>query len=82
MNCSTRFFARSIRGTQRGFLGRGVLELILHSPTQRGLGGFHRRLERHRVDLEEHIAFLDRPVRLDRHFGDLRRSRAETIGMT
>ena len=55
---------------QRGFFVRGIIELILRS-AQRGLGGFHRRLEGHRVDLEEHIAFLNRPVRLNRHLGHL-----------
>ena len=55
---------------QCGLLGRGVIELILPS-FQRGLGGFRCRLEWNRVDLEEHIALLDRPVRLDRHLGHL-----------
>ena len=79
VNCSTRFFARSIRGVSDGFLGYGVIELILHS-AQRGLGGFHRRLEGHRVDLEKHIAFLDRPVWLNRHLGHLPSSRAAQSG--
>ena len=38
VNCSTRFFARSIRGVERGLFRRGVLELILQ-PALGGLGG-------------------------------------------
>ena len=56
--------------SQRRFFGRRVVELILQS-AQRGFGGFHRRLEGHRVDLEKHVAFLDRPVWLNRHLGHL-----------
>src|SRR4029450_723558 len=56
--------------SQRGFLGYSVIKLILQS-LQSSLGGGLRRLEGHRVDLEEHVAFLDRPVGLDRHLGDL-----------
>src|SRR5213083_333466 len=37
--------------SQRGFFVRGIVKLIIRSP-QRGLGGFYRRLEGHRVDLE------------------------------
>ena len=56
--------------SQCRFFGRRVVELILQS-AQRGFGGFHRRLEGHRVDLEKHVAFLDRPVWLNRHLGHL-----------
>src|SRR4029077_11221078 len=56
--------------SQCRFFGRCVLELILQS-AQRGLGGFHRRLEGHRVDLEQHVALLNRPVWLNRHLGHL-----------
>src|SRR5204863_1260991 len=55
---------------QRRFFGRRVFELIFQS-TQGGLGSLHRRLERHRVDLEKHVAFLNRPVWLNRHLGHL-----------
>src|SRR6266513_2067477 len=55
---------------ERRFFGRCAFELIFES-TQGGLGGFHRRLERHRVDLEKDVAFLDRPVWLNRHLGNL-----------
>ena len=92
VNCSTRFFARSIRGVERGFLRRGVLELILQpalvasAVTSFALfcasvaSAAFTELERHRVHLEKHVALLDRPVRLDRHFGDLSRSRAARSG--
>src|SRR4029077_17249847 len=56
--------------SQRGFFVRGIVKLIVRS-AQRGLGGFNRRLEGHRVDLEKHVAFLDRPVWLNRHLGHL-----------
>src|SRR4029077_10443907 len=52
------------------FFGRRVFELILQS-AYRGFGGFHRSLEGYRIDLEKHLAFLDRPVWLDRHLGNL-----------
>src|SRR5205807_1498928 len=52
------------------FFVRGIVKLIFCSP-QRGLGGFYRRLEGHRIDLEKHVAFLDRPVWLNRHLGHL-----------
>src|SRR4029077_20710537 len=56
--------------SQRGFFVRGIVKLIVRS-AQRGLGGFNRRLEGHRVDLEKHVAFLDRSVWLNRHLGNL-----------
>jgi hypothetical protein len=37
--------------SQRGFFVRGIVKLIVRA-AQRGLGGFYRRLERHRIDLE------------------------------
>src|SRR5213594_583920 len=55
---------------QRRFFGSRVFELIFQS-TQGGLGSLHRRLERHRVNLEKHVAFLNRPVWLNRHLGHL-----------
>src|SRR5262249_59314055 len=51
---------------ERGFFVGSVVELILCS-AQRRLGGFFRRLERHRVDFEKHVAFLYRPVWFNRH---------------
>src|SRR4029077_4107344 len=47
--------------SERRFFGCRVFELILQS-AQRGFGGFHRRLEGYRVDLEKHVALLYRPV--------------------
>src|SRR4029077_6208447 len=56
--------------SQRGFFVRGIVKLIVRS-AQRGFGGFHRSLEGYRVDLEKHLPFLDRPVWLNRHLGNL-----------
>src|SRR5205085_10116631 len=53
--------------SQRCFFVRGVVELILCS-LQRRLGGFLCGCERHRVDLEKHLAFFDRPVWFNRNF--------------
>src|SRR6266478_1869353 len=55
---------------QRRFFGCRVFELIFQS-TQGGLGGFYRRLERYWIYLEKHVAFLNRPVWLNRHLGHL-----------
>src|SRR5438067_6956224 len=55
------FFRQVDARSQRSFFVCSVVELILRA-AQGGLGGFFRRLERHRVDLEKQIAFLDGPV--------------------
>ena len=52
------------------FFSLGIVEFILQS-LQRGFRRFLRRLERHRVDLKEDVAFLNRPVWLDRHLRDV-----------
>src|SRR5205823_5888719 len=53
-----------------GFFARGVVKLVFRS-LQCGLGGFHRRFEGHRVDLEKHVAFLNRTIWLNRYLGHL-----------
>src|SRR5262249_15767258 len=56
----------------RSFFVRAICESILRS-LQGRLGGSFRRLERHRVDLEKPLAFLDRPVWFNRNLGYLTR---------
>src|SRR5262249_30743128 len=46
------------------------VKLIIRS-AQRRLGSFFGRIERHRVDLEKHVAFFDGPVWFNRNVGDL-----------
>ena len=56
--------------SQRGFFVRRIVKLVFRS-AQRGLGGFRRSVERHRVDLKKDVAFFDWPVWFDRHLGYL-----------
>src|SRR4029450_9254844 len=63
------FFRQVDSRSQRRFLVRCIIELIVRAP-QRGLGGFYRSFEGHRVDLEQHVAFLNRPVWFNRHPGN------------
>src|SRR5262249_22322476 len=60
------FFRQVDSRSQRGFFARCIVKLMVCS-LERGFGGSLRRLERHGVDLEKHITFLDRPVWFDRH---------------